>query len=377
MKKTFLQLVIVSLLSSTSLMADNQDARTHMIRGAAAIEIAKSPEDLQLAADEFRMATDIDPTLAVAWYDLGSVQSKMKLYNDAIASYQHYLSLIPNAADTQKIKDEIIKLEFLQERNSKLTGHEGTWIAMDATPYQLNIVSNKWILSTTQHLLTENEVVETYPLVGNVSTPHAEQIKYVLNVNNQKVNGTWKRPSTKIDECVIPEEEGEVVGEVNDINQSIILKYTRAKFHAPVYMSLLSNDYCGDVTQTNQHTVNMSFYGPLKRGGLGLYLEGFFSYYDGGFSSMYFGWNGQLRAVNVPVNSAAYAAGLRSEDKILSINGLDVKKLSAPEAVQSLRGEINSEVTLGVLHSDTDKPVTIKMKRVDVGEYTSGSAWIN
>jgi formylglycine-generating enzyme required for sulfatase activity len=90
-----------------------------MIRGVAAIEMAKSNAELTLAADEFRRATELDPSLSAAWYNLGSVQAKLGQFDAAIESYKRYLTLVPKAEDAQKVQDEIVKLEFRQELLTK------------------------------------------------------------------------------------------------------------------------------------------------------------------------------------------------------------------------------------------------------------------
>lgn len=48
-----------------------EDARRHVVRGAAAIEMAKNMDDLARAADEFRQATEIAPEMPEAWYNPG------------------------------------------------------------------------------------------------------------------------------------------------------------------------------------------------------------------------------------------------------------------------------------------------------------------
>lgn len=64
-----------------------EDAHRHMVRGMAAVEIAKSDAELADAEQEFRIATEIDPTLAAAWFNLGAVQARMGRYEAAVASY--------------------------------------------------------------------------------------------------------------------------------------------------------------------------------------------------------------------------------------------------------------------------------------------------
>lgn len=97
-----------------------EEARRHMVRGTAAIEMAKSSSDLQDAAHEFRKATELAPKMAAAWFNLGAVESKLSRYAEAITAYQRYLQLNPEAEDVQKVQDEIIKLEYQQERVSEV-----------------------------------------------------------------------------------------------------------------------------------------------------------------------------------------------------------------------------------------------------------------
>lgn len=118
--KTRILLLLVIALATLPALADEgvADARRHMVRGIAAIEMAKNSGELTLAADEFRRATELDPTISSAWYNLGSVQAKLEKFDEAIQSYKRYLLLVPKAEDAQKVQDEIIKLEFRQEQIS-------------------------------------------------------------------------------------------------------------------------------------------------------------------------------------------------------------------------------------------------------------------
>ena len=125
-----------------------EDARRHLVRGAAAIEMAKNLDDLAVAADEFRMATEIAPDMAPAWFNLGAVLAKTGPVNDAIAAYRRYLELSPGAPDAQKVADEIIKLEFRQERVAREQASSGVWIESDGTLYRLQVNGSKWQLAT-------------------------------------------------------------------------------------------------------------------------------------------------------------------------------------------------------------------------------------
>ncbi len=57
---------------------------------------------------------------------------------------------------------------------------------------------------------------------------------------------------------------------------------------------------------------------------------------------------GGLRAVEVPDNGAAHRGGLRSGDRILSIDGEPVAGRTEKEVVEALRGEVGTEVVLEV-----------------------------
>ena len=96
-----------------------EDARRHMLRGMAAIEMAKSNDDLALAEEEFRMATEIAPQMAIAWFNLGKAQTQLGRNDEAMASFRQYLTLAPDAKDAQSVRDEIVKLEFRRELAAK------------------------------------------------------------------------------------------------------------------------------------------------------------------------------------------------------------------------------------------------------------------
>ena len=122
--------VIIGLATSVFGQNSDDEARKHLVRGMAAIEMAKSEADLAAAASEFRKATELAPTMAAAWYNLGSVQAKMGQLKDAIVSYRRYLIRAPKADDAQLVSDEIIKLEYKMERaEASVLKKDGRFIA--------------------------------------------------------------------------------------------------------------------------------------------------------------------------------------------------------------------------------------------------------
>ena len=144
MKKMKMFYLVVVLAASALLLyvvnaqAVTEEARRHMARGEAAVEMAKSPEDYEAAIKEFQEAARLAPTWAAAYYKLGMAQEKAGKFREAIVSLKRYLQLAPNAPDAAKVKELIYKLEYKAERENILTtadivdilvsfGKEETW----------------------------------------------------------------------------------------------------------------------------------------------------------------------------------------------------------------------------------------------------------
>lgn len=354
-----------SLFSSTVIAEEGQaDARRHMIRGVAAIEMAKSNAELALAADEFSIATELDPGLSAAWYNLGSVQAKLGKYSAAIQSYQRYLTLNPKADDTQKVQDEIIKLEFRQEQVGKSVSRAGSWIASDGTIFNLKVEGNRLTLNTQQHPVTDNEAIATYTIVGSMPITNYEQLNFQLELNGNQLTGSWMHSAVKAEECTIPEERGEVTGELNDADKSIVLHYTRTKYRAPTIMAIFPGDYCGGVEAVEKRDVTMTFRGPLPQAWpMGFGFAGLQRSLD---MFVKIGWFGRLSVTVVMPNTPADAAGLKAGDEILAVDGQEIKSITAGEAAWLLLSHTNSEVSLTVLRNSSKEPVTLHIRKAEL-----------
>lgn len=92
------------------------DARRHFNRGMAAVEIAKTPEDYDLAIKEFRQAQSLAPDWPDAYYNLGLLQEKSGKYRDAASSLRRYLQLVPDSPDAAAVRALIDKAEFKAEQ---------------------------------------------------------------------------------------------------------------------------------------------------------------------------------------------------------------------------------------------------------------------
>lgn len=361
-------LIFIYALCSTSAKAEEGpgDARRHMIRGVAAIEMAKSNAELALAANEFRIATKLDPNLSAAWYNLGSVQSKLGQFNAAIQSYQHYLTLVPNAEDAQKVQDEIIKLEFRQEQVGKAISRVGRWIESDGTVFGMRVDGNRLTLTTQGHPITDNEAMASYTIVGSLPITNAEQLNFQLELTGNQITGTWMHSSIKAEECTIPEERGEVTGELNDVDKSLVLHYSRTQYRAPTIMSIFPGDYCGGVEAVAKKDITMVFRGPIPAGWpMDFSLSGLQQSLD---MFVKIGWFGRLKVATVVPNSPAYEAGLKVDDEIMAIDDVAIKSLTAGEAYWRLFGEVGSEVRLTVLRENSKEPATLQIRRMAVQE---------
>jgi len=357
----------LSLLLVWTAVSFSQDpaaeSRRHLVRGIAAVEIAQSEADLTLAADEFRKATLIAPNFAPAWINLGKVQAQLGQYGGAINSYRRYIALAPTADDATAVADEIIKLEFRQEQALKVKSRAGIWVAGDGTSYRLVIDGNRMTLSTKDHRVTDAEAVSTYPIAGKVPITVPVAVRYDLEMQGTRVSGTWSRAAFSADKCLVPEDKGEVAGEIRDADRTMTLRYSRTKYHASTLMGLLTDDFCKEVVAVETKEIERTFFGPLPKGGIGAVLGGIHSYWPGGISTITFGWSGHLVIDVIKAGSPASAAGLREGDEIVAIDDAAVKSLSASDAISRLRGEPGTEVALSIMRDKEGRPLLVRVKR--------------
>lgn len=73
--------------------------------------------------------------------------------------------------------------------------------------------------------------------------------------------------------------------------------------------------------------------------------------------------NGFLKIISPIDNTPAYKAGIKSGDLILRINNKLVGDMTLREAIDMIRGEPNSKVTLTIIHKDAKKPVDLTLTR--------------
>lgn len=94
----------------------SEEAQRHFDRGMAAVEMAQTPQDYQLAIEEFKQAQALAPDWPDVYYNLGLVQDKAGNYRDAAKSLRRYLQLAPNAPDAAQVRSLANKDEFKAEQ---------------------------------------------------------------------------------------------------------------------------------------------------------------------------------------------------------------------------------------------------------------------
>lgn len=344
-----------------------EDARKHFLRGMAALEMAKVKDDLVLAIDEFRMATEISPQMAIAWYNMGKAQEQYGLFKEAMESFHQYLKVAPDAPDAQVVKDEIVKLEFRQEQLEKSEGRKGLWMGDDGTTYSLTVEGNKLTLKARRYIPVD-EVHSSYTLVPTVVNFDCVPVEYQLILQGNRLSGKWIRSAFTADKCQVPADASEVTGELIESEDRMVLSHQFTEFKTSTQMSLFGSDYCSGIEAKGRSERKVSIYGPKKRGGLGVGFYGFTQWWDGGLSTVQLGWSGRLRVTNIKPGSPAYEAGLRDKDEILAIDGVAVKDLTAGQAWMRTMGDPGTPVTLEIWHNGEKESTIITFNRVELSK---------
>ncbi|MRR06710.1 MAG: hypothetical protein EG828_07170 [Deltaproteobacteria bacterium] len=111
--------VSAMLLCTVPVEAASVEAQRHMDRGQAAIEMAKTPEDLEDAITEFQQAKALAPDWPDPYYHLGLIQDKLERYDDALLSLMRYLQLAPRSPDAPQVQQLVNRIEYKKEKAEK------------------------------------------------------------------------------------------------------------------------------------------------------------------------------------------------------------------------------------------------------------------
>ncbi|MDD5717712.1 MAG: tetratricopeptide repeat protein [Sulfuricurvum sp.] len=365
------KIVILAALSTTMAWGEvvSDEARRYFDRGLAAVEMAKSVEDYQIAIDEFEKAIALAPEWGDLYYNLAMIQEKKQQYDEAMANFKKYLMLSPNAPDASAVKSMINKLEFRQEFQAKQQKLSGIWVESDGTPFSVTMEGNRIDLRTNRRNLS-GDIDEYYgPGLGSMKVPTTavETMAFHLERKGDALSGTWETKETQVEQCTVPKQGGNVEGTMYEKGGHMVLTLQRPKlkvfYASPFPLSFETKDSCREVTVIEQRNLTMGFDGPLSSGGIGAEVS---TMYVPGLVFPEYGWTGHLSINSLARESEGNGAGLMVGDEILAIDGISVNAIKGNEAFRLLRGEVGSEIELRVKHKDAKESVLIRFKRVPV-----------
>ncbi len=139
-----------------------------------------------------------------------------------------------------------------------------------------------------------------------------------------------------------------LVDTINQVEQNYVEPIDRRKLIEAAIRGVLSqlDDYSGYVAPERmsgfQTAVSQQF------GGIGIQVDMV---------------RGQLTVISPLVGSPAYRAGLIAGDRILEINGTSTKGVSLDDAVELLKGETGTSVSLKISHTGSTEPEDISLTR--------------
>jgi tetratricopeptide (TPR) repeat protein len=221
-----------------------EDARRHMARGIAAIEMAKSAGDYVLAALEFEKAAKLAPDWPDVYYSLGSVQAKMGDPASAMKSYQRYLELAPRAPDAEKVRQEIYKLEYLRDRQKMAATLTGAWKASNGQTFKLLLDGPRLQLARDEQ---QGDDVITISALGSSHTGEmtdAPQPVFLGTLIEGKITGMYVQAAGKSSgHCDLPERKGPFEGTVDSAAGQMRIVYTRVTLEYDMrFKSILSDE---------------------------------------------------------------------------------------------------------------------------------------
>jgi len=122
-----------------------------MVRGAAAVKLAKDEQGFLKAAQEFKQVLLRAPWLAEGYYNLGVVLDKAGKYKEAIKNLKLYLKASPGASDVKTVQNLIYEIEYRME-NTVIVAQkpDTTQPAVESGPPQLPYLDGRWLNSCCQ-----------------------------------------------------------------------------------------------------------------------------------------------------------------------------------------------------------------------------------
>lgn len=195
------------------------EARRYMARGVAAVEMAKSASDLNLAAIEFEQAAKLAPDWPDIYYNLGSVQAKAGNFASAINSFQRYLDLAPKSPDAAKVQEEIFKLEYRRDREKLATTLAGTWAGPNKQTFEVKLEGSRLTVTRRTRLGDDMSGDDTIVIksMGTRTGPMTDMpLVFSGTLVGDKISGQYLQAAGKSSTyCDMPERKGNFEGAVD------------------------------------------------------------------------------------------------------------------------------------------------------------------
>ncbi len=245
-----LPLVLFSFAAGALAQAVPEEARRYVVRGIAAIEMAKTRSDYILAAQEFEQAAKLAPDYPDVHFNLGKVYAKLEDFPSAIKSYQRYVELAPKSPDVAKVKEEIYKLEYRLDRQKLVSTLEGTWSGPNKQTFQLTMKGS--IIELRRNAQQGDDMLTIKSMGTHVGPMTDVPLMFGSVLAGDKLSGQYLQPAGKYSgHCQVPERRGSFEGTVDAAAGKIRIIYTRIVFEYEMkFKSFLSAELV--CTQTNR-----------------------------------------------------------------------------------------------------------------------------
>ncbi len=223
-----------------------EEAHRHMARGEAFVGTARDKNGFLRAAGEFQATALAAPWLADAYYNLGIVQDKAGLYQQATRNLKLYLLAAPNASDARTVRNLIYKIEARQEEAQRVKVEEkrkkslnpqdlvGSWSYIprkfhdDPHPQKMFIkAGGNNVIFSGKKLLITNTIVSTDQQEIQLKLQGYE-LKGVMRVNKHGVVDAvcWRRNPNYFKKPLYTEVS--VTGTVSKDKNKITLRFKEA-----------------------------------------------------------------------------------------------------------------------------------------------------
>ncbi|MGA9108806.1 MAG: tetratricopeptide repeat protein [Smithella sp.] len=228
-----------------------EEAQRYMVRGLAALEMAKKNSDYSSAIKEFMKAAELAPNWPDVYFNLGNALNQMGDMDGAVKNFRRYLELAPNSPDAGKVREEMIKIEYRAERIKDLANLQGNWVAApQGQTYLMNVHGQEFMAIGTSDVSSADVNVFWNGMVGPLGFPPEGKVTIIFKgkINGTEIVGVRDRQpiSEKKSGCTIPPEESEVVGSIQD--DKIILKYHKTIYQADYSGIFFGLEWCDGVT---------------------------------------------------------------------------------------------------------------------------------